>query len=332
VKVVINMKYKNNIQGFIIILLAFTSFMLHAQNFSVSATLEKKLITIGDQIHFNIACDYPKDANIIWPDIYDTLTNGIEILDSVQLDTIDESETQIHLQKSYTITSFDSAIYKIPAFTFKMYFDDDTTVYTKLTDSLQLQVISVEVDTTQAIKDILPPYSEPITFKELLPWIAGGMLLVAIIIYIIYYIRRKRKKEELLTPEKKRISAHIKALNALEKIRKEELWKKEEEKRYYTELTEVIRLYISERYQFDAMEMISSEILYEMQSRIEEELLHKIRNMLTLADMVKFAKVKPLPDEHSKCLTDAFIFVNKTKQEKIDTNEEMNNKTISNKQ
>lgn len=307
------MKYKNIIQVFSIAIIFFGSLVVNAQNFSVSAKLEKKLITIGDQIHFSVACEYPKEATVVWPELLDTLVNGIEILDSIHIDTIEENRTQIHIRKEYLITSFESAIYKIPVFAFSMYYNDDTTVYTDFTDSLQLQVISVEVDTTKTIKDILPPYTAPITFKELLPWIAGGIALVAIIFFIIYYIRRKKKKESIIS-KKNLIPAHERALKALEKIRKEELWKKDKTKAYYTELTDVIRLYISERYHFDALEMISSEIIYEMQSRIEEDLLQKIRNMLTLADMVKFAKVKPLPDEHSKCLTDAFSLVNETKQ------------------
>ncbi len=322
------MKLNKNI---ILLLLLFSVFHAEAQDYSASAKIDKKIISIGDQTHYTLSCAYPKNATVEWPELQDTLVNGIEILELAAIDTLEESNSTIHLAKKYRITSFDSAVYHIPAFNFKLYYDGDTTVHEFYSDSLFLQVLSVEVDTTAAIKDIHPPYKEPLRFKEMLPWIIGGLILVAIIVFLLYYLKRRKNQQGIFTVKEKYIPPHEKALAALEKIKENQIWKKGEIKEYYTEITDVIREYISERFQFDAMEMISGEIILSIENKIENIQRQKLQELLLLADMVKFAKLKPLPDEHSKSLQLAFDFVHKTKIEEDKKEKEEDSELSENK-
>ena len=322
------MKTMKILKHILLLSLLFQLLFAQAQDYSASAKIDRKSITIGDQTYYTLSCAYPKNATVEWPELQDTLVNGIEILGMPTIDTVEESNANIHLSKKYLITSFDSALYHIPALNFKLYYDRDTTVHEFYSDSLFLQVLSVEVDTSAAINDIHPPYKEPLRLKEIMPWIIAGVLLLAIIVFLIYYLKKRKNNEGIFTIKEKYIPPHEKALAALTKIKENQRWKKDEIKEYYTELTDVIREYISERFQFDAMEMISGEIIAAIENEIENIQRQKLQQLLLLADMVKFAKLKPLPDEHSKSLQLAFDFVLETKIEE-DNKTEDNGKNVA---
>ena len=93
------------------------------------------------------------------------------------------------------------------------------------------------------------------------------------------------------------------------------LWQQGLNKEYYTALTETVRKYIVDRFGVNAMEMTSAEIL-DMLSKEEivVPVYDRLKQILLLADYVKFAKIHPLPDENDLSLTNAYLFVNETKQ------------------
>ena len=85
-------------------------------------------------------------------------------------------------------------------------------------------------------------------------------------------------------------------------------------KKYYTELTEVIRMYIRERFGFNAMEMTSAEIIERLLQE-DKESVKDLRTLFETADLVKFAKHAPLMNENDMNLVNAVDFINQTKVE-----------------
>ncbi|MCK4749829.1 MAG: hypothetical protein KAT15_22390, partial [Bacteroidales bacterium] len=81
-----------------------------------------------------------------------------------------------------------------------------------------------------------------------------------------------------------------------------------------TRLTEITRLYIERQYGIPAMERITEEILEAFRrSNTEDSLLDDmLKELLELADLVKFAKEDPLPVDNHTNLNNAYIFVQKT--------------------
>ena len=70
------------------------------------------------------------------------------------------------------------------------------------------------------------------------------------------------------------------------------------------------------------MEHTTDEIMQRLRfHQIDADLLSKLNQTLILADMVKFAKEQPLPEENDRCLNYAFEFVNSTKVIIITKNE-----------
>jgi len=75
-----------------------------------------------------------------------------------------------------------------------------------------------------------------------------------------------------------------------------------------------MRAYISNRWNFDAMESTTDEIMHSNTAlQLSADNFNRLKNTLTLSDLAKFAKYTPLSNENEQAMTDAFIFVNETK-------------------
>lgn len=267
---------------------------------------------IGQQVVLTINVQAPDTKRISWPVISDTLGN-IEIIRRSPVDTSRGSQKN---WKSYsqklTVTSFDTGYIVFPKIPFRTGSGKDTTLI--FSDSVLLQYTSVPVDTTKAFKDIKGIMAAPLTVGEMAPWILGVMILgaIAIIIYTIY-LRRKSKKPLILFKPKPELPAHILAIEALNHLKDEALWKRGRFKEYYTGLTDILRNYFERRYGVMAQEMTSDEILEALKSHTNGSLLNKLKNLFYTADLVKFAKGIPESYENEVNLDIAYDFVETTK-------------------
>ena len=119
----------------------------------------------------------------------------------------------------------------------------------------------------------------------------------------------------------KRLLPHQKAMKAIEHIREKKMVQSEDQKEYYTRLTETLRHYIYERYGFNAMEMTSSEIIARLMAVADQKSLDELRVLFQTADLVKFAKYSTLINENDMNLVNAIEFINQTKIENMPTEE-----------
>lgn len=305
-------KLKLNI---LILVYALTGLSLsYAQSPQAKAKLDKESMLVGQQIYINLECAFPSNALIKWPVFTDTIINGVEIIDVSNLDTLAFDKKITALSQKIKITSFDSGNYIIPPFKFIYNFNNDTNNFELETFPLDLNVKFVEIDTTLAIKEIKAPLDSPYTFREILPWLLGLITLVLLSLLIIYIVNRIRKKKPLLSfSSAKEFLPHEQALKNLEILKNKKLWEKGSVKEYYSELTDIIKLYTSKRFEFQALEMTSDEILNALQNKnIDEICFSDLKYIFYYADMAKFAKALPLPDENDASIKKAFDFVNKT--------------------
>jgi hypothetical protein len=230
----------------------------------------------------------------------------------------DEDDPNTFVQsRTLYITSFDSGYWAIPPF--KFIINGDTTgIYS---DALLLSVSTVAVDTTQAIKDIKQPYAISYSWidwikdnKLLIGLVMLGILILCIVIYFI--LKSLKNKPPQVVEEAVKIPPHVIALEKLEQLRAGKLWQEGKLKSYYISLTDIIREYIEHRFKIQALEQTTDEILTSFRSvAIDKESLDRLRQILVLADLVKFAKEHPLPNENELSMDNAFEFVNGTKRE-----------------
>ena len=300
----------------------------YSQKVGAKAKLDTAEILIGDQINLQIEATIPEDANIAWPFLEDTISSNIEIIKAYPIDTI-QHDGLISLKQNILITSFDSGKYTIRPFEF-LYMSTEDTVPTRIYSLPQLlKVNTIEIDTTIAIKAIKPPLGAPITFGEVYPWVLIGLGVVGVIWFLIYYLKKRKKKEPIFASKPKpKLPAHVIALNGLEELKYKKLWQNGKFKEYYTNMTDLVREYIEDRFKVQAIEMTTDEIMDSLKTKeINNEAYDKIRQTLKLSDMVKFAKAKPMPLENDISLNNSIDFVNETikqVEESLSVSEEEN--------
>ncbi|MEX2380289.1 MAG: hypothetical protein WD530_06075 [Vicingaceae bacterium] len=309
----------------IYILLLFPFFgQLAAQE--ASAVLNDKEIRLGEQTTIELELRFnASEKAIMMPALRDTISKFIEVLNVSAIDTAfdeDDITTKIFTQ-NITITSWDSGYHAIPPFEFKV--GNDTI----RTEPLLLSVMTVPLDPQADIKDIKEIMEVPFSLWD---WILKHKLWITVIVLLIvtaligYYFYKKYKnkpteEKQVFVPKE---AADIVALKKLEQLKHDKLWQSGKVKEFYVELSFIMREYISNRYQFHALEHTTDEImsLANRNSELSEELKKKLLQTLMLADMAKFARQKPLGDENETALKNAFYFVNETavKEEEKDIN------------
>jgi hypothetical protein len=288
-----------------------------AQTYSVKATADTNSILIGEQINITLQSNYRVDEgeiNIIFPTLYDTINEFVEVVNKSVIDTLIPNKDEPYAfaqQQTVTITSFDSGYYAIPPFRFVI--NNDTIE----TDALLIEVLTLPVDTAQAIFDVKGIIDEPFSFTDWVKdnwwWMVAILVLIIGVIYLIKFLKN-RKPVEVIEEIIPQIPVHIIALEKLEKIKAEKLWQEGKVKLYHSHISEILREYIENRYQVNALEETTTEILHGLRlHNISPELMNKLTQTLTLADLVKFAKEKPLANENEMSIAAAIEFVTATK-------------------
>ena len=296
--------------GLIILLLTTYNLSL-AQEYRATAMLDSNQILIGDQIHVDFTLTTPQNATFIVPAVTQEVLSGsgIDLVGSSAMDTTVNGQS-VSYHQQWTITAFDSGTYVFPSIPV---LSPDSQLLAQ-SQALPFLVNTIAVDTTAAIRDIKGIAKVPLTFKEVLPYLLISIAVVAVIALLIWFIvkheRKNKPQKKVVKKAKPKEKPHITALKELEKLKIKKLWQNGQVKQYYSELTDILRTYIDGRYDINAMEMISSDILKELDTaNLPQHLRKELEQTLTIADLVKFAKMEPLPDDHDRCFKQAVDFV-----------------------
>ncbi len=297
-----------------LLLLLFLPWQGWSQEVQVSAKLDTNIMLIGDQTVLHLQMVQPKNKTVYWPEISDTIGHGVDLIKMSVPDTQLVDKSTIKVSRNLLITSFDTGYVAIPPLTFKYDMKNDSVFSSAQTKALLLAVVPLKVDMKKGIADIKPIIKEPFSWIELEPYIIALLILIVVVLVGIYiYKRIKNKKPIFSLPKKPAVPAHIKAISQLDKLKEKKLWQNGNAKAYYSELTDIIRDYMGARFNFNAKEMITTDIVDTLEQKIDKGLLEESKKVLELADFVKFAKIQPLADENSQALKWAYDFVEITK-------------------
>ena len=301
--------------GVIVGIMLWISLSVSAQRAVITASIDSAQLLIGEQtsIHLEIAAD--KDARLQLPFIQDTLMQGVEVLAISNPDTADIGNNRMQIKYDYLITSFDSALYLIPPF--PLIIENDTVYSNDL--SLKISTVPVEVSPEKFynIKDVMNP---SFVLGDYLIWLFYIWGVCALILLIIYIFSSKKEKKSILSFKKPEIilPPHTQALQALDEVKLQKLWQQGKEKEYHSRISEIIRIYLDKRFNMQAMEMTSSQILQNAQGISDLDLvINSLKQILLSADFVKFAKYNPLPEENELSIMNAYLLVNNTKIEAL---------------
>jgi len=285
---------------------------ISAQNAEIK--IDTNSILLGDQIKLKLQINVPKNAKVTFPDLKDTITQNIEIVNSGKIDTLpDVRNNTTTYSQDLTITGFDSGYFAIPPFRFSYLLDKDTTTYYAETQAQLLEVKKVATNEQADIKDIKEIFEAPLTFREILPYIIGVLVLLILIVLVVTYWKKYKKSGSLSIIKKPEIPAHIEALQAFENLKKKKLWQNNFVKEYYSELTDILRKYIERALSVNALELTTEETIDALKkTSLNENNSLIIKQVLELSDLVKFAKYTPLASDHEFCFNKSVDFVKNT--------------------
>lgn len=280
----------------------------------VSATLDSTTLFIGDQTDLHLRAIGEVGEQVTMPVLDKELIPGVEIVDRTIVDTLSLKDGRVQYDQYLTLTSFEDSLFYIAPLPFV---SGDDTVWS---DGLTLNVVQpFEMDTTDmAITDIKGVYKAPIWWWGIFRWVLLALLLAGVGVagyYLITYLQNRKREEqgnEVITIPLR--PAEEVALEKLDAIKEKKIWQQGQVKEYYTQLTDVVREYIARRFEVSSVEQTSDETLRDIRPLLNErkDLYDQLRKMLTLADLVKFAKWSTTPDENELSLRNAYTFVKET--------------------
>ena len=318
-----------------------TAFLLHfaagsvlwAQQPTVSVQMDSTYVTFGCPMTFHLEAVVPDGQQILFPQ--DVLRQGgiVAFDDSAQyllelddfepphVDTVKTENGLTTLHEDLTVYAFDSATLFIPPFEFVTSSGD-----TLRTNSLALKVFvpfeSVEVDPQKfaGFKDVEDPEFVLLDYIWYFLWPLIILVILVAAWFGYRYYQRHKSNAPVEAPKVKPLPAHVLAMQALDSLAVKKLWQNGHEKQFHTELTDILRQYIEQRFTVPAMEKTSDEILEELYELAESQKasLTNLKQILSIADLVKFAKYQPLADENQLSFMNAKMFVEQTKKIEIE--------------
>lgn len=303
---------------FTIIAVMVGGFTLQAQSLDkAELTIDTNYVKLGQQtvLKFSLTCS--KERKPIIPDWGAVLKDKLDIISIGNADTLSLTDSQLKIRQEIIVAKFKEDTTVIDSLWIPLCKKRDTIFVAS--NQLKVYPVLMDVDLNKDIRDIKSPVDIPYSWKEMVPYIALfiGIVVFCFIVYGIYKVikRLNKKKEVHIAPEPPKIiiPADIIALEKLNQLKTEEKWFTTDSKGYITELTDILREYIFNRWEFDAQESTSEEILgADFILRIEHTHLEKLKEILSTADFVKFAKANTSTDENKLMLDRAFMFVEMT--------------------
>lgn len=299
----------------LILLLSFISPVVSgAPQATLKVSLDSAFVLMGKAtpLHIDLVDNESSQGQLVIP--ADTFCDKVEILRVLQADTSSIGSGRREIKQEILLQSFDSGTYRL-----------NPVLYIVGSDTLRsnrpvLKVIPAMIDSMTTIHDYADVADVDRKLVDYLPdfivnyglWILALIIIGAGAYFIITRMMKKKTGED--KPKEKPLPPYEMAVGELNRLRSEKLCEQGMEREFYTRLTDILRVYLQGRFGINAMEMTSTQIRHSLQAN-EETRLTK-RNMdavLEMADFVKFAKMRPLPEDNTRAFNSAMQFVEDTK-------------------
>jgi len=277
---------------------------------SFEAVVDTQQIKIGEPILLTLKAKIPSNTTFQWP-VFEDL-KGFDILSIENLDSL-VKEDLLYLSQEIKLTSFDSGDVFIAPFSLE-YNGGDTLQ----SDSLPILVYYPNVKADQALYDIKAPREIPFNYWILAYWIIGGIIVLALIYYLTKYLRKKpvAQTEKNIEPK---IPPGEWALQKLDELEAAKLWEEGKTKRYYSELVDILRVYLERKFALKAMESTADELIAKMKPLVgDEDLFRSIKQSLQLSALVKYARHRSLAQENTQALEAIRNFIKLKEAPKIE--------------
>ncbi len=280
-------------------------------NVTFKAKLDSATLLMGKTTALHLEITQDRDARGFFPgEQADTLNAMVEIAERPKADTTDLGNNRIQINRDLIIQSFDSGMWVIKPIPYVVNGD------TAYCNQLSLKVLPVDVSQMKDIHDIKPVEDVPFNLLDWLPNYWWAWLLALLLIGGGIWVYRKYYKKGInpLKPSRKRLPPYEEAMINLQNLKAAQLWQRGQEKEYFTGLTDILRVYIDRRFDINAVEMTSSQIIDTLKKNDETRAVNEqLEMILEVADIVKFANARPLADDNEVAYQRAVNFVEATR-------------------
>lgn len=290
-----------------------------ASQVTLTAAADSTVMVMGDLNRLRVSVDIPAqfassaqlvDFPVLTPGAEYLPFNGVDVVASDSTTTITGGDRRIDFD--FTIQAFDPGTVTLPPFAVVPAPGADTAYSNVVT----FKVLPVDVDSLETINPMASIVSADSRWYDYIPnWLLWTLLAIAVCAAGVWaYFTFRRHKEIVELRRTPPVPPYELAISRLNTLRSQGLAESGHEKEYYTELVDILRQYLQGRFGINAMEMTSTQIVRALRANPETKMTaDQMRQVLAMADFVKFAKVRPLPDDNIKAFTRAQDFVEQTK-------------------
>jgi hypothetical protein len=285
---------------------------LFAQGVSVRAFTDSSNYQVGDYINLIIQVEHNQNISISNPALSDS-TSKIEIIKQ-EAPEVENHEGNLITTFRYVISKYDSGNVTIPPIPVLYRVKGSQGLQTAYTNEVNFTVHTLKLLPGNQIKDVKAPVKIPLDWKDILLWVLAALVILAIAFY--FYLRYKKKKMAEVKKVKKVIQKppHVIALYELRALEQQQLWQKGMIKDYHSKITEIIRRYFQDQFYLPALELTTSEVMqYLKQVKRANIIIDITFDFLSNADLVKFAKFKPMASINEEMMRQATEIVEKTR-------------------
>lgn len=277
------------------------SFSLHAD--SSSARIGMPFI-----LEFHIF--NPEKKELVYPSFIDSIDSHFDILKVLKSDTVEQT-----VILKYQIAAYEFGNFKIGPFPYR--YEENGMMLSDSSNSLNIEIIAPEVDTTKGFMDIYGPVDMPFSWKEMIKPVSiiGGIILAIVLIsyWVLRYLKaRKAKKQVVVEEVAPPIDPYKEARDSWQHLKNSDAANEWDAKLYYTAITDILRIYFERTLHFNAPEMISDEIIDALKSKkVDSTIIEQVRSILQNADLAKFAKSTPAVETRVFDLDKTWIIIEK---------------------
>jgi hypothetical protein len=276
----------------------------------VRVLTDRDRISLGQELTYSLIIRYPNRVTLVGDPT--THFENFEITQIKKYEPTEESGFQT-LQYDYGLTTFTVDTFLIGA---------PNVTYLSGRDTLTVQgssrrvIVAGTIDST--VKDIQPekPLLEAkINWWLLMLYLIGFAAFIAASIYFGIKAYRKYKQRKLLALEEDddliKKTPEEWALEQLDRVKDRQLIENDAFKEFHIEVSNIIRVYLEQKFSILALESTTSELIHELQQRksAEENYIMLLRRFLEVCDLVKFAKYRASSRECYDVLNDAYGMV-----------------------
>lgn len=279
---------------------------------------------IGDKINLNVIVAIPKESNLNYINLEDSLKSKldkIEILKIVSVDTIKDVSSKLkYISAIYQVSSYFTGKFIINSFTNYYFsntqFNNQNNIqnlidsHQIISNSLDIAFGSMNADTSKAFKDIKDNIDVDFDYTEYFYWFIAIVIILILGYFGLNFIKNRKTEPKIVESVTPSIPPHLLALEELKSLENEKLWQNGKVKQYHIRITDIIRKYIENAFGINALEMTSDEIIDEVKKvGINSELINQLNDILKVADLVKFAKYEAMPEDNINSMKKTLDFV-----------------------